>query len=456
MSHDRQSLPDLASAVRPTVDDPPAPIAYLMSRWPKLTETFILYELLAVEALGQPVELYPLLRHREPISHPEAIALGTRAHYQPFLSRAILASQFDSLRRRPRTYLGALASLMRGTIGSANYFFGGLVIFPKVVHMARLMEASGVTHVHCHFSNHPAAAGFIIHRLTGIPYSFVAHGSDLHVDRHMLDRKVEEAAFVVTISKDNLEEIVEEVGEGARSHVEVIHCGVDTDRLRPRPGTGRAGRPFTILCIGTLHEVKGQAVLVEAMRLLRDRGIVVSCRMVGDGEDEVMLRKRIAAADLDGSVTLVGRLTRRDVIAALGEADLLVAPSVVASDGKREGIPVVLMEAMSCGLPVVASRLSGIPELVDDQVSGLLVPPGDARALADAIARLHGDPDLRARMGALARQRIERDFDLTTNAGTILDRITGASSRRAVATDRAGRHARPDGLTARSTPGDDG
>lgn len=455
MSQDPQTLPDLASA--PTVDVARPPIAYLMSRWPKLTETFILYELLAVEALGQPVELYPLLRHRETVSHPEAIALGTRAHYQPFLSRAILASQFDALRRRPRAYFGALSSVLRGTVGSANYFFGGLAIFPKVVHMARLMETSGVTHVHCHFSNHPAVAGFIIHRLTGIPYSFVAHGSDLHVDRHMLDRKVEEAAFVVAISKDNLEEIVAEVGEEARSRVEVIHCGVDTARLHPHSGTTRADRPFTILCIGTLHEVKGQAVLVEAVRLLRDRGIAVACRIVGDGEDEAMLREQIVEADLDGSVTLDGRLTRSEVIAALGDADLLVAPSVVASDGKREGIPVVLMEAMSCGLPVVASRLSGIPELVDDQVSGLLVPPADARALADAIARLHGEPDLRARLGAAARERIEHDFDLTTNARTILDRIANASSRRAVAAGGADRDMRPDGhLRPRPRPGDHG
>lgn len=429
----------------PTADGPRPPIAYVMSRWPKLTETFILYELLAVEALGQPVEIYPLLRHREPASHPEAIALSARAHYLPFVSRAILASQVDALRRRPRAYLGALASLLRGTIGSVNYFFGGIAIFPKVVHMARLMETSGVVHVHCHFANHPAAAGFIIHRLTGISYSFVAHGSDLHVDHRMLDPKVKEAAFVVAISKDNLEELVAEVGEGARSRIEVIHCGVDTMRLRPRSGNGRADRPFTILCIGTLHEVKGQGVLIEALRLLRDRGIDVACRIIGDGEDEMMLRDRITAAALDGSVTLDGRLTRDQVIAALGDADLLVAPSVVASNGKREGIPVVLMEAMSCGLPVVASRLSGIPELVDDQASGLLVPPGDAPALADAIDRLQGDADLRARLGAAARERIERDFDLTTNARTILDRITDASSRRALVADGYDRHTRPDG-----------
>jgi glycosyltransferase involved in cell wall biosynthesis len=431
------------------------PLAYVMSRFPKLTETFILYELLAVEAAGQPVELYPLLRHAEPVSHPEAIELVRRARYEPFLSRAIVASQLRALRQRPGAYLGALAALVRGTLGSANYFVGGLAIFPKVVHMALRMEAHGVRHVHCHFANHPAAAGFVIHRLTGIPYSFVAHGSDLHLDRHMLDRKVAEAAFVVAISRDNLEEIVAECGDWARERVEVIHSGVDTESFRPRTAPADPTRPFTVLCVGTLHEVKGQAVLVDACRQLRDAGVEVRVRIVGEGEDEAMLSDRIAAAGLGSTVTLEGRLNRAQVIEALGEADLLVAPSVVASNGKREGIPVVLMEAMSCGLPVVASRLSGIPELVDDEVSGLLVSPGDAAGLAAAIRRLVEDPGLRARMGSAARARVERDFDLATNARTILERIDAAAARRATIHKPGGLGQRRDAnLAARPTSGD--
>lgn len=406
------------------------PIAYVMSRFPKLTETFILFEILAVERLGERVEIYPLLRHQESVSHPEALELLPRAHFQPFLSRAILASQFHFLRRRPRAYLGALAAMLRGTLGSANYFFGGLAIFPKTAHMARLMEAQGVRHVHCHFANHPATAGFLIHRLVGIPYSFVAHGSDLHVDRHMLDRKVAEAAFAVAISRDNLEEMVAECGEWARAKIEVVHCGVDTDQLRPR-ATPTAGRPFTILCIGTLHEVKGQAVLIDACRELRDAGIRVHCRFIGDGPDEAALQARIDAAGLSGTVTLDGRRTRAEVVALLAEADILVAPSVATAGGKREGIPVVLMEAMACGLPVIASRLSGIPELVEDGVSGILVTPGDTSAVARAIRRLADDPAMRARMGAAARERVVRGFDLITNARTIVERVrqTGATGR---------------------------
>jgi glycosyltransferase involved in cell wall biosynthesis len=433
-----------------------APVAYLMSRFPKLTETFVLFELLAVERLGQRVELYPLLRHRESVSHPEAVALIPRAHYEPFLSRAILASQFAMVRHRPRAYFGALAALMRGTFGSANYFFGGLAIFPKVAHMARRMEADGVRHVHCHFSNHPAAAGFVIHRLTGIPYSFVAHGSDLHVDRHMLPRKVAESAFTVAISRDNLEEIVAECGPWARERVEVIHCGVDTDLLRPRPRVRPDDAPLSIACIGTLHEVKGQVHLVDAIASLHDAGIGVRCRLIGDGEDEPMLRERVASAGLDGIVTFDGRRTRAEVIEALAESDVLVAPSVVARNGKREGIPVVLMEAMSCGLPVVASRLSGIPELVEDGVSGLLVTPGDSAAIATALRRLAGDASLRTRIGAAARERVVRDFDLATNARAILERIDrSAPIGRPAVEGPAGHEVRSEArLAMRSSGGD--
>lgn len=406
-----------------------APIAYVMSRFPKLTETFILFELLAVERMGQRVELYPLLRHREPVSHPEALELSRRARYQPFLSPAILRSQLYFLRHRPRAYLGALATLVRSTLGSANYLIGGLAIFPKVAHMARLMAADGVAHVHCHFANHPAAAGFLIRRLTGIPYSFVAHGSDLHVDRHMLREKVMEATFVVAISEDNANEVVAECGDWARARIRVVHCGVDTARLRPRAGDRPAG-PLRIACVGTLHEVKGQAILVEACRILRDAAVDVRCRFVGDGPDEAALRARIAAAGLSDRVTLEGRLTQDEVVNVLTSADLLVAPSVPTRDGRREGIPVVLMEAMSCGLPVVASRLSGIPELVEDGICGLLVPPGDAAAVAAAVRRLADDPDLRTGMGRAARERVERNFDLATNARALLDRIrdTGPAS----------------------------
>ena len=398
-----------------------------MSRFPKLTETFVLFEVVALEAEGHTVDIYPLLRERTTVMHAEAERLAARARYLPFLSFAIARSQLHFLLRHPRRYLGALAAVVRGTWGSANFLVGGLGIFPKVAHAARLMEADGVDRVHCHFANHPALAGFLIHRLTGIPYSFTAHGSDIHVDRHMLPQKVAEADFVVAISEHNRDVILDECGEGARDKLVVIHTGVDTQHFRPQPRAAE-DRPFTIVCVGTLHEVKGQIHLVRACQRLAGFGIQLICHLVGTGPDQAMLRQAIAEAGLDGHVLLDGAMDRDALGMLLSRCDVLVAPSVPTAQGKREGIPVVLMEAMASGLPVVASRLSGIPELVEDGRSGLLVEPGDADMLADALGRLQRDPELRSRLGEEGRQMVLREFDVQRNARRLAERFAGRSA----------------------------
>lgn len=406
-------------------------LAYVMSRFPKLTETFILFELLAVERAGASVELYPLLRERESVSHPEADPLVERARYLPFLSPAIVRSQLWYLRHRPRTYLATLGTILRGTIRSPNFFFGALGVFPKVAHAGRMMAAQGIEHVHCHFANHPAIAGFVIHRLVGIPYSFTAHGSDLHVDRTFLWPKVREAAFVIAISEDNRREILQDCPPGAADgKVHVLHCGVDTDRFRPRPeGASSADGVLRILSVGSLHEVKGQGVLIEACRRLVRSGIPVHCTLVGEGPDRPALERTIRDAGLGDVVELVGRRTQAEVADLLAQSDVFTAPSVPTRSGKREGIPVVLMEAMATGVPVVASRLSGIPELVIDDDSGILVPPGDPEALVSAIRRLAEDPALRRRLGAAGRERVVASFDQDRNAAALLELIAGHRGR---------------------------
>lgn len=396
-------------------------VAYVMSRFPKLTETFILFEMIAVEEAGAAVELFPLLHEREPISHAEAHPFIARAHYHPFLSGAILAANGRALRRSPRRYFGALWEVLRGTWGSANFFIGGIGIFPKVVRMAEEMLAAGVDHVHCHFASHPTVAGLLVHRLTGLPFSFTAHGSDLHVDRHMLPQKVAAAAFVCTVSEDNRRVILAECGGQFADKVEVVHCGVDTDRFTASSNLDEG--PFVVVCVGTLHEVKGQRYLIEAVALLAARGVEVEVTFVGDGEDRALLETRARELGVLGQLRFTGLVDRESVIAELRKASVVVAPSVPTSGGKREGIPVVLMEAMSSGKPVVASRLSGIPELVEDEVSGLLVGPGDPEAIAGAISRLRADPALRLRLGQAARARVIADFDVRRNARRVLDLV---------------------------------
>ena len=291
-------------------------VAYIMSRFPKITETFILYEMLATERQGIRVEVYPLLRERTTIMHPEAPPFVERAHFHPLISWSILRAQIYFLWRKPRAYLGTLWRLLRANWGSARYFTGAVVFFPKMVYFAYVMAAEGVAYVHAHFASHPAAAAFVIHRLVGIPYSFTAHGSDLHRDRHMLREKVEEAAFVVPISDYNRKMILAECDGQFSEKVVVIHCGVDTQVFQPRPQRtphGRNSGPLNLLCIGTLYEVKGQTYLIEACRLLLERGVDFTCHFAGDGPDLANLTKQAVQAGLTDRVHFHGRLTREEI-----------------------------------------------------------------------------------------------------------------------------------------------
>jgi glycosyltransferase involved in cell wall biosynthesis len=402
--------------------DAPVKVAYIVSRFPKLTETFVLYELIALEAMGVAVELYPLLRERQRVSHPEAERWTRRAHFHPFVSWPIARAQLHFLRRAPGTYLGLLWEVLRRTWGSANFFVGALGCFPKAVRFAYEMERAGVTHVHAHFCSHPAVAAFVIHRLTGIPYSFTAHGSDLHVERRMLDAKVAAAAFAVTISRFNRRVMLDTCGEAAGARIHVVHCGVDLEAFAEPPAERAPGDgPLRILCVASFEEVKGHRHLLDACALLRDRGIAFVCELVGEGPLRREMEERIAQLRLDGHVRVLGGRPRPEVIALYREAELAVLASQPTREGKREGIPVVLMEAMASGLPVVSSRLSGIPELVEDGETGLLVPPADAATLAGALERLARDPALRRRMGAAGRRKVEREFDLRVNTATLLE-----------------------------------
>jgi glycosyltransferase involved in cell wall biosynthesis len=396
-------------------------VAYIMSRFPKITETFILYEMLAVMQEGVQVEVYPLMRG-DPVMHPEAKPLTAAAHYTPHLSPAIVLSNVLTLARHPRRYLGTLWTTLRATQGSRRFFTGILAFFWKSVHMGRLMQRQGINHMHAHFASFPAATAYIIHRLTGIPYSFTAHGSDLHRDQHFLQEKVADSAFTVAISEYNRRVILEHSGASYADRVQIVHCGVDTSLFRPADLNGAtADRPLQLVCTGTLHEVKGQTYLIAACAELMQRGISFTCHLVGDGPDRPMLEAQAAAAGLGDRVVFHGNVLRERVVELLRCADIVVQPSVPTRDGRREGIPVATMEAMACGTAVVASALSGIPELIEDGVSGILVPPGDAAQLARTLEALATDPDRRARLGIAARQRIVDDFNLTRNA----ERLSG-------------------------------
>jgi colanic acid/amylovoran biosynthesis glycosyltransferase len=390
-------------------------LGIIVSRFPKLTETFILSELRELQRLGIGIELFPLLRHREGVVQPDVEELITSAHYRPYLSPRLWRDNLHYVLHRPLCYVRAFTEVVRGSWRSPRYLVGAVGYFPKAASFARVAEQKRVRHVHAQFANHPAVAALVIHRLTGIRFSFTARGSDIHVDRTMLADKIAAAQFAIAVSEANKEVMVRASGAAAARKIRVVYGGIDTDLFSPAPADP-AGGSFRIVCIGRFEEVKGHAQLVAACAVLAEHGLQFTCDLIGDGELRSELEREIARLGLRDRIVLHGNRQQREIVHALRSAHVCVLATVQAANGKREGIPNVLKEAMACAVPVVSSRISGIPELVDDGVTGILVPPAQPQALAGALIRLANDPGLREKMGRAGRTRIEADFDLRASA----------------------------------------
>jgi glycosyltransferase involved in cell wall biosynthesis len=239
----------------------------------------------------------------------------------------------------------------------------------------------------------------------------------------MLAVKAREAETMMLISEFN-RQVVENVCSSEESNLHVVRCGVDVSSFSP-VNRGPIPRAPRLLCVGTLHEVKGQRFLIEAIDCLRQRGIESTLQLIGDGDDFASLAQLARDLGLSNSITFSGALPRAEVLKAYGEADIVVCPSAPSNDGRKEGIPVVLMEAMATGAPVVASRLAGIPELVVDGVTGLLADPASSVSLADRIECLVTDPGLAARLGQQGRLRVEQEFSAPRNAAMVAALIRG-------------------------------
>jgi len=389
----------------------PRTVAYTMSRFPKITETFILIEMLELERQGVRVEIFPLIREREPVQHADAQRMVERAHFCRLFSRSVLDAQIYWLLRRPRAYLRAWWHAVRGNLESPKFLSRALVVVPKAAYAARRMVELDVDHLHAHYATHPALLAYVVHLLTGIPYSFTVHAHDLYVERPMLREKVAAASFVVAISEFNRRMLIDLYGATAEERVVVVHCGIDPTLFRPRERR-EPGELFTIACVASLAGYKGQRYLIDACDVLHQRGVPFQCLLVGEGEDRPHLEAQIRRLGLTDRVRLLGAQPRHKVSELLQQVDALALPSVVMPNGKMEGIPIALMEALAAEIPVVATAISGIPELVRDGETGLLVPERDAAALAEALLRLYADRDLGRRLASAGRQLVLREFNL--------------------------------------------
>lgn len=397
-------------------------LAYLVMRFPAVTETFVLREMVELERQGMPIELYVVIRQDEEVVHPDAVSYLDRLHTQPYLSRAVIAANLRWLAREPRTYLRLWRETFADLWGTWNFLARAVVLFPKAAAFAEDMERRGIAHVHAHFATHSAFMAYVIHGLTGITTSITAHAHDIFIRKAMLCRKVAAARFVAVISEFNRDWIARHCGDGVRAKIHTVRCGVFPERYKARalPEAPREpGRPFQVLTVASLRDYKGIPVLIEACRLVRERIPGLRWELIGGGPDRVALERQIAAAGVGDVLTLAGPKPEDHVARRLETADAFVLTSVVMPDMRMEGIPVVLMEALASGLPTIATRISGIPELVIDGDTGWLVPDRDPRAVADALAGLYNDPTEAARRGARGREHVLAEFTVPGNVARL-------------------------------------
>ena len=385
------------------------PLGLLVKIFPKLSETFILEEILGLERAGVRLRLYALAAPTDAIAHPAVTrvraplmqvpepVLGTIGEFAARHLRVFVIA--------PLRYLSALAvALGRGQRAWPDFARAGW--------LAAQLRDDGVEHLHTHFISTPAEVAALVAKLTALPFSIAAHAKDIYLsDRADLQRLLEAARFTVTCTEQNRRTLA---AIAPRATVHRMYHGVDRALFHPQRRIVTHAPPL-ILSVGRLRAKKGLDTLIDACGVLCERGRAFACEIVGYGEERDRLQERIARQGLSAHVRLVGALPREQVIEAYARAAVYVQPSRVATDGDRDGIPNVLLEAMAMSLPVVASRVSGIPELIVHERNGLLVEPDRADLLADAIVCLLGQPALCAVLGRRARATVAESFDSDRN-----------------------------------------
>jgi colanic acid/amylovoran biosynthesis glycosyltransferase len=388
-------------------------LAYLVSDYPAISHTFILREVLGLRARGFAIRVASINSIGRPPSElaneERAEAAATFYIKQAGVAGAVRA-HLRTLLRRPAAYLRGLMFALSLAGTDLRQILFALFYFTEALMLGNWMASQDLNHVHVHFVNPASTVGLIASRIFAFGFSFTVHGPDEFYDvrGQRLSEKIAGATFVFCIGHFARSQLMKVSSPRHWSKLDIAPLGVDVEVFAPQP-LRAANDPFQLLCVGRLVPAKGQHILIAAVdRLLRE-GRNVSLRFVGDGPDRASLEREANARGLAGHINFEGNVNQDRIRRFYREADAFVLASFA------EGIPVVLMEAMAMGIPCISTMITGIPELIRDGIDGFLVMPSDDHALAQTIARLIDDSDLRRRLGAAGRCRIAEKYDLNKN-----------------------------------------
>jgi colanic acid/amylovoran biosynthesis glycosyltransferase len=393
----------------------PLHIAYVTTGYPYVSHTFIQNEVAALRAMGVRIDTFAISRSpasecRTPADREaRATTYALRPPNPWYYARAHLRW----LLRRPTAYLRALGRALRLGAGSPEDLAHQLAYFVQAVVLWDRCRAAGITHVHAHFANVASDVASLAAALGDgeMTWSFSMHGPAEFYDvrHHHLAEKTRNARFVICVSDFARSQLMALTGPDHWDKLHVVRCGVDVSRFAPVARTSGDG-PLCVTCVGRLVPEKGQQLLIEAAAAIRRTGVDLRVVLAGNGPRRAFLEACAAKLGLGEHVEFLGAVAHTEVDDLLRRSDIFCLPSFA------EGVPIVLMEAMATALPVVACRVMGIPELIEDGVDGRLLAPGSVTDLIDAVSALASAPDERRRLGQAARAKVAAQFELSANA----------------------------------------
>ncbi len=363
----------------PPAEPPPLRVGYVMKQYPRYSETFIVNELLAHESAGLPLDVFSLRPASDGLFQDAIARVRTPVTFVPYYGLKV-EDFWSALQEAQNGFPNVPAALVaaRGEDGRDVF---------QALRLAREARKRGISLLHAHFASAATTVVRLAARMAGLPYTFTGHAKDIFhesVDPHDLRNKLADAAAVITVSDYNLRYLRETYGEAA-ARVTRLYNGLDLARF---PFRAPDDRPPLVVGVGRLVEKKGFDVLIEACALLKKGGCSFRCQIVGSGEAEASLQNLIAARNVDDVVEMTGPRPQSEVVALVQGAAVFAAPCIVGKDGNRDGLPTVLLEAMALGTPCVSTDVTGIPEVLQQDQTGLMVPQHDPAALAGALDRL--------------------------------------------------------------------
>jgi glycosyltransferase involved in cell wall biosynthesis len=399
-------------------------LGMILKGFPRISETFISNEILLLESLGLRIRIFSMRHPREPFTHDSVKQIRAKVDYLPTtISGHVHILMKHNLRlalKSPRPYLRALKTMGRR-----------LVRVRKSATIKHLLQAgylvdclipnSGVTHLHAHFAHSPTSVAMFAGLISGLPFSFTAHAKDIYTsDPRQLAEKIEASDFVVTCTDYN-RRYLEKLSLSGAKPVHRIYHGIDVRLFGEGSLETKTQPPYRLLTVARLTAKKGLATVLRAVNILTNQGMDIRHDLIGDGDDRDSILALIDELGLKDVTTWRGTLPHRQVIEHYRAADAFVLGCEIADNGDRDGIPNVLLESMAMGVPVVATRVSAIPELIDHEMTGVLVEPGRPGDMAAAIRRVLVDDVFRRRIIHAGREHINGHFDNRMLIGQLAD-----------------------------------